>query len=54
MLPYWPLPLKLRSLDAIHLVATQVIGDELRAVVTYDVRMTDAGRNLALRVETPR
>lgn len=48
------LALKLRSLDAIHLAATQVIGDELRAVVTYDLRMTDAARSLALSVETPK
>jgi uncharacterized protein len=46
--------LKLRSLDAIHLAAAQVTGDELRAVVTYDQRMTDAARSLALTVETPR
>jgi predicted nucleic acid-binding protein len=46
--------LKLRSLDAIHLAATQVIGDELRAIVTYDLRMTDAARSLALSVESPR
>ena len=46
--------LKLRSLDAIHLAATQVIGDELRAVVTYDLRMTDAAHSLALTVETPK
>ena len=45
--------LKLRSLDAIHLAATQVIGDELRAIVTYDLRMTDAARSLALSVEAP-
>jgi uncharacterized protein len=46
--------LKLRSLDAIHLAAAQVIGDELRAVVTYDLRMTDAAHSLALTVETPK
>ena len=45
--------LQLRSLDAVHLAATQVVGDELRAVVTYDRRMADAARSLALTVETP-
>jgi uncharacterized protein len=46
--------IKLRSLDAIHLAAAQVAGNELRAVVTYDQRVTDAARSLALTVETPR
>jgi uncharacterized protein len=46
--------LKLRSLDAIHLAATQVIGDELRAVVTYDLRMAEAAHSLAMTVETPK
>jgi predicted nucleic acid-binding protein len=45
--------LKLRSLDAIHLAATQVVGDQLRAVVTYDLRMKDAAHDLALMVESP-
>jgi len=31
--------LRLRSLDAIHLVAARRAGDALRAVVTYDARM---------------
>jgi predicted nucleic acid-binding protein len=30
------LPLRLRSLDAIHLVAARRAGDTLRAVITYD------------------
>src|ERR1700741_17638 len=32
-------PRILRSLDAIHLAAAQLFGDELTAVVTYDRRM---------------
>ncbi|MHB8245032.1 MAG: type II toxin-antitoxin system VapC family toxin [Acidimicrobiales bacterium] len=44
----------LRSLDAIHLAAAQVVGQELRAVVTYDRRMADAGRELGFTVEAPR
>lgn len=45
---------QLRSLDAIHLAAAQLVGDELRAVVTYDRRMADAARWLRLVVEAPR
>jgi len=45
--------LQLRSLDAIHLAAAQVIGEELRAVVTYDRRMADAAEDLGLAVEAP-
>jgi len=44
----------LRSLDAIHLAAAQVFGDELTAVVTYDHRMTAAAALLDLPVEAPR
>jgi predicted nucleic acid-binding protein len=43
----------LRSLDAIHLAAAQVVGTDLRAVVTYDGRMADAARDLGLAVERP-
>jgi uncharacterized protein len=44
---------QLRSLDAIHLAAAQVVGPDLRAVVTYDLRMADAARVLGLAVERP-
>jgi predicted nucleic acid-binding protein len=44
---------QLRSLDATHLAAAQVIGEELSAVVTYDRRMADAARGLGMAVETP-
>lgn len=47
--PYVPL----RSLDAIHLAAAQLVGSELRAVVTYDLRMADAAEELGLAVERP-
>lgn len=43
----------IRSLDAIHLTAAQVIGAELRAVVTYDERMAIVASNLGLVVEAP-
>ncbi|MGH7610958.1 MAG: type II toxin-antitoxin system VapC family toxin [Candidatus Dormibacteria bacterium] len=45
--------LQLRSLDAIHLAAAQVVGADLRAVVTYDRRMADAAQDLGLAVEWP-
>ena len=35
-------PRVLRSLDAVHLAAAQLIGDELTALVTYDRRMSAA------------
>ena len=44
----------LRSLDAIHLTAAQVFGDELTAVVTYDRRMREAATLLGLPVAAPR
>ncbi len=44
---------QLRSLDAIHLAAAQVVGADLRAVVTYDRRMADAAQALGLVVERP-
>ncbi|MFO7572670.1 MAG: type II toxin-antitoxin system VapC family toxin [Gaiellaceae bacterium] len=43
----------LRSLDAIHLAAALELGEELEAVVTYDVRMTRAAEALGLRVAAP-
>jgi predicted nucleic acid-binding protein len=47
-------PLRLRSLDAIHLVAAQRAGDTLRAVVTYDTRMLSAAADLGLATASPR
>jgi predicted nucleic acid-binding protein len=44
---------QLRSLDAIHLAAAQVVGGDLQAVVTYDLRMAEAAQNLGLAVERP-
>jgi predicted nucleic acid-binding protein len=43
----------LRSLDAIHLSSAQVIGTELRAIVTYDERMALVASSLGLVVEAP-
>ena len=49
-----PRPGVSRSLDAIHLAAAQLFGEELTAVVTYDRRMAAAAGLLDLRVATPR
>ena len=42
------------SLDAIHLATAQLLAAELRALVTYDVPMAQAGASLGMLVETPR
>ena len=44
---------QLRSLDAIHLAAAQIVGEELRAIVTYDRRMAAAAGDLGFVVEMP-
>lgn len=46
-------PPSLRSLDAVHLVAAQRAGAQLRAVITYDTRMAEAAESLSLPVLTP-
>jgi uncharacterized protein len=43
----------LRSLDAIHLSTAQLLGSELRAIVTYDARMAQAASAMGLSVATP-
>ena len=43
----------LRSLDAIHLATAQLLGAELRAVLTYDVRMAAASTAFGLVVASP-
>ena len=44
----------LRSLDAIHLAAAQLFGDDLTSIITYDQRMTTAATALGLNVSAPR
>ena len=46
-------PAILRSLDAIHLAAATTFGASLDAVVTYDVRMSDAATLVGLPVASP-
>jgi predicted nucleic acid-binding protein len=47
-------PRVLRSLDAIHLAAAPLFGDELTAVVTYDRRMAEAAVLVDVVVAAPR
>jgi predicted nucleic acid-binding protein len=46
-------PLRLRSLDAIHLTAAQRAGDSLRTLITYDARMLSAAANLGISTSSP-
>ena len=43
----------LRSLDAIHLASAQLLGSDLRSIVTYDARMAQAATDLGLMVAAP-
>ncbi len=43
----------LRSLDAVHLASAQLLAADLRAVLTYDQRMTAAATALGLPVDAP-
>ncbi len=46
-------PARLCTLDAIHLAAARSLG-EPAVLVTYDVRMVDAARDLELEILSPR
>lgn len=46
-------PLGLRSLDAIHLAAAQLVAPALRAVVIYDRRMAEAAAALGFPTSAP-
>jgi predicted nucleic acid-binding protein len=46
-------PIGLRSLDAIHLAAAQLVAPTLRAVVTYDHRMAEAATALGFPTVAP-
>ena len=46
-------PIALRSLDAIHLASALTLGDELGVLVTYDERMAEASKEMAIQVESP-
>ena len=47
-------PSILRTLDALHLAAALSLGDDLKAVVTYDDRLADACRAHGVAVVAPR
>jgi predicted nucleic acid-binding protein len=49
----WIRPWTVRSLDAIHLASARMLNPGLEALVTYDQRMADAGRDAGLRVLAP-
>jgi predicted nucleic acid-binding protein len=44
---------QLRSLDAIHLTSARLVGTELRAFVTYDVRLLAAAARVGMAVVSP-
>jgi predicted nucleic acid-binding protein len=46
-------PIGLRSLDAVHLSAAQLLAPSLDALVTYDRRMADAATALGLPAVAP-
>lgn len=46
-------PVKLRSLDAIHLATALSVGDEVGAFFTYDARLAEAARSHGLNVVWP-
>jgi len=46
-------PRILRSLDAIHLAAAQLVSPEIEAIITYDQRMTTAAAMLGFAVIAP-
>ena len=46
-------PLRLRSLDAIHLATALTLGDDLGEFGTYDGRLADAAMGLGLFVASP-
>lgn len=46
-------PAEMRSLDAIHLATALELGSDLARVITYDLRMASAAKNLGLTVASP-
>jgi predicted nucleic acid-binding protein len=46
-------PRILRSLDAVHLAAAQLVAPELDAIVTYDRRLAESALLLGFNVEAP-
>ena len=46
-------PPPLRALDAIHVATALSLGNELGALITYDLRMQEAARTAGIRVVAP-
>jgi uncharacterized protein len=46
-------PVRLRSLDSLHLAAALELGDELDGIVTFDDRLADAARSYGVNVVSP-
>ena len=46
-------PPGLRSLDALHLASALELGGELEGLLTYDERITEGAKNMALAVLAP-
>jgi len=46
-------PAELRSLDALHVVGAQQLGDELTAFVSYDLRLAAAASAVGMPVAAP-
>ena len=46
-------PAIVRSVDAIHLAAASLLGDDLEGFVTYDDRMAEAARANGIAVVAP-
>jgi hypothetical protein len=46
-------PRSLRALDAVHLEAARLLGDDLEAMVVYDTALADAARAAGIRVVAP-
>ncbi|WP_416444229.1 type II toxin-antitoxin system VapC family toxin [Leucobacter sp. HNU] len=46
-------PAPLRSLDALHLIAAQNLGDALDAILTYDIRLAEAAAVRGIRPVHP-
>jgi uncharacterized protein len=46
-------PTILRTLDALHISAALLLGDDLDAMVTYDARLTDAAKANGIAVIAP-
>jgi predicted nucleic acid-binding protein len=49
----WVRPWSVRSLDALHIASAKQLRGNLEALVTYDQRMIEAGREAGLPVASP-